>query len=202
LRRSDFQLDWATPHLVEIIDPNHRWRDPRGRTLHLFAETHTNVRNVAAIASVISDESGGMTIQNKAAPSDMQKYLVSMPGGHMKFDIAYDETSHMYWLACNPCFDTMIRSNGSYAARSVEQQDDRRQLLLFYSPDLVDWCLAACIDSGSSAKDWRHFCSLSIGGNDLFAVCCSGYARPGTRGYSDRITFHSITAFRELIYSR
>jgi len=199
-RRPDGRLNWDAPHLVEIVDPNHSWRDARRRTLYLLAEVRTQRRNLAAIARVVEDEAGKMVMDAETVVGSIKTALIAMPGGHLKFDVIYDGTSKLYWLACNPCPDTMTRFDKSSAARSSQPRDDRQQLHLYYSRNLVDWCFAAWMDSGSSAKDWRHFCSLAIGGSDLYAVCCSGSAKPGTRGYTDRITFHCIPAFRELVY--
>ena len=110
VRQTDGRSEWYAPHLMEIVDKNHFWHDPRGRTLHLFAELRTQRKNLAAVAKVICDDSGKMMLDTETAVGGMKTALISMPGGHLKFDIVYDETSQLYWLAGNPCFDTMTRS--------------------------------------------------------------------------------------------
>jgi hypothetical protein len=108
--------------------------------------------------------------------------------------------SRLYWLASNPSADSVGRRDKAQTARGSEPRDERQELHLYFSANLVDWRLAACVDSGVAAKELRHHCNLAIGGNDMYLVCCSGHVKQGGRGYTDRITFHSIPAFRELVY--
>jgi hypothetical protein len=188
-RRSSVRLSWEVPHMVAA-----------GPNLRLLATARINRVNVAALVKVNEDVDGHMRLLPESAPDATGRALISMPGGHMKFDVVYDDASRLYWLACNPAADSTTRHDRGQGPRGGEMRDDRQELHLYFSPNLVDWRLAACVDSGVAAKELRHFCNLAIGGNDMYLVCCSGHAKHGGRGYTDRITFHSIPAFRELVY--
>lgn len=197
-RRSGPRVDWDAPHLVEIRDPGHAWYDSTGRTLHLLATAKIRRGNLAALARVVEDDTGRTVLTSETTLDGTRTALIPLPGGHWKFDILHDETQGLYWLACNPATDSMAVSGR--AAGSAPARDDRQQLHLYFSRNLVDWSFAGCVDAGTAPTEGRHTCGMAIAGSDLLIVCCAGLAKPGSRGYTDRITFHLIPAFRELVY--
>jgi hypothetical protein len=188
-RRAGMRLSWDSPHIVAT-----------GQELRLLATARINRANVAAAIKVSEDTEGHMRLSAESGTGVGRRALIQMPGGHMKFDVVYDDMSRLYWLASNPSADSVGRHDRTQNARGAETRDDRQELHLYFSPNLVDWRFAACVDSGVAAKELRHHCNLAIAGNDMYVVCCSGHVKQGGRGYTDRITFHSIPGFRELVY--
>jgi len=194
------RIGWDALHIVEIKDSHHTWHDPRGRALHIVSRAETHRSNLAALARMVEDETGRISIGLETTPAGTRMAFVPLPGGNLKFDLAYDDESKLFWLASNLVSDSMTRVEKLPPDRKGLPCDERQRLQLHFSRNLVDWCFAGCLDSGAGAKEWRHSCRLAIGGSDLYVVCCSGHPGLGGLGYTDRITFHAVPGFRELAY--
>lgn len=188
------KFEWDAPHVLDIRDGSHCWYDSTGRTLYLLATARVHRGNIAAMAKLVSDEGGRMTVETVSMPGGVPTALLTVPGGNLKFDVMYDDDTHLYWLVSNMASGSMQRTDKGAAP------DDRLRVNLHFSRNLVDWCFACCVDAGLSTKELRHFCSMAVHGNDLYVVSCSGQTKPGNRSYTDRITFHAVPSFRELVY--
>ena len=188
------KLEWDAPHVLDVRDAGHLWHDATGRTLYLMATARVQRINVAAMARLVSDETGRMTLERAAMPGGVPTVLLQVPGGNLKFDVMYDEDTHLYWLVSNMASGSLQRPGTGTAT------DDRLRIHVHFSRNLVDWHFACCVDAGLSTKELRHFCSMAVHGSSLYIVSCSGQTKPGNRSYTDRITFHTIPSFRELVY--
>ena len=61
-RRTMPPIGWVEPGVVQILDPNHIWFDPRGRTFHLLARAHTGGTGFACLTKVVEHDDASMTI--------------------------------------------------------------------------------------------------------------------------------------------
>ena len=199
-RRPAGRIEWDASHIVQIRDSRHGWQDPKGRTFHLVARAESPRSNLAAFARMVEDEAGRMAIDLESLPGGGRIPLLPLPGGNLKFDVAYDEESKLFWLVSNLVSDSLARPEQPSQERRGASAVDRQRLQLHFSRNLVDWSFAAFVDSGAEAKELRHSPVMAIAGGELYIVCCSGHPGLGAQGYTDRITFHTIPAFRELVY--
>ena len=127
-------------------------------------------------------------------------FHVPFPGGHMKFDVVYDEVSRLYWLASTQSTDSMTRPDCLPDDRYNLPDNERNRLVLYFSKNMFDWCFAGVIAQGRSAKESRHYASMIISGNDLLVLSRSGTPRAKTAHCGDIITLHRVRNFRSLQY--
>lgn len=105
----------------------------------------------------------------------------SMPGGHLKFSIIYDEVSHMFWTPANP---------GTWYG-------DRRFLMLLYSLDGLNWLHAGCIAAARKLQESFMYAYCMVDGEDLIAISRTSSGADGMHN-ADYATFHRIVNFRRL----
>ena len=191
---------WSAGHAVQVRDPRHLWYDARSHAVYLLFRADLHRSNTAILMKATEDAAGGVVFAFERAPSGKSWALLPLPGGQAKFDILFDEPSGFYWLAGNQATDSMTRPERLPEARTGLPCDETHRLQLHFSRNLVDWCFAGLITTGSQPQEHRHSCSLAVRGSDLCAVCCSGDATSRTPAETSRITFHLIPDFRELAY--
>ena len=202
--RGNAPIGWLETNVVQLIDPNHYWYDPAGRTLHLWMRAHTGGTGYAAVAKVVETGSepgtGSMTTTLGKVPSGKTVLYVPCPGGQMKFHVLYDEMTHLYWLLSTQATDSMTRADRLPSDRYNLPNNERRRLQLHFSKNMVDWCFAGLVAVGPVESGSRHYASMVIDGADLHVLSRSGDERASNAHNGNLITFHTIRDFRSLVY--
>ncbi len=199
-RRTMSPIGWLETNVVQILDPDHVWHDPAGRTFHLLMRAHTGGTGYAALAKVVEQPDGSMVTQLERAPSGKTMLFVPMPGGQMRFHICYDTKTKLYWLLSSQATDSMTRPDRLPAERYDLPNNERHRLTLHFSRNLVDWCFAGLVTKTASPKEARHYAAMDIDGDDLVILSRSGDARAKSAHDGNLITFHRVRGFRELVY--
>ncbi|MDI6775308.1 MAG: sialidase family protein [Verrucomicrobiota bacterium] len=190
---------WDAAHAVLIKDGDHPWQDPSGKSFHLLGCSEARRSNLALLARVNENAEGRVTIGLETTAAGAKWAFIPMPGGGLKFDLAYDDDSRAFWLVSNGLMDSLIRREARSDDRRSAPEDGRQALSLWFSRNLVDWHFAGILDAGGPAGELRHSPSLSLAGGDLYVMCCAGRARLGASAYTDRISLHVVPEFRELV---
>ena len=197
-------IGWLETNVVQIVDPDHYWYDPSGKTYHLWARAHTCGTGYAAIAKVVErgtrPGTGEMTTLFEKVPSGQTCVYVPCPGGQMKFHLVYDHRTHSYWLLSTQATDSMTRAERLPEDRFNLPNNERRRLVLHFSRNMIDWCFAGVVAIGPTEKGSRHYASMVINGDDLQILSRSGDERAHTAHDGNLITFHDVRDFRDLIY--
>ena len=191
---------WLEANVVQFVDPNHYWFDPKGRTFHLWMRAHTGGTGFAAIAKVVEQDDGTMQTQLESTPSGRKSVFVPCPGGQMKFHILYDDVTKLYWLLSTQATDSMTRAEKLPADRYGLPNNERHRLQLHFSKSCVDWSFAGLVALGPSAKQSRHYASMIIDGADLQILSRSGDERAESAHNGNFISFHTVRDFRLLAY--
>lgn len=155
---------------------------------------------MAAFAKFSSDAGGRMKLDLETTPAGGHQVFLPVPGGNMNFHLLRDAESGLFWLLSNLVADSMTRAEKLPRDRYGLPCDECHRLQLSFSGNLVDWCFAGYVDTGASPKQSRHHASMAVRGNDLCIVMCSGDDECRSPYYSNRITFHMIPSFRDLVY--
>jgi hypothetical protein len=199
-RRTMSPMGWLETNVVQILDPNHFWFDPTGRTFHLFMRAHTGGTGYAALAKVVEQPDGTMTTQLETAPSGKKMLYLPLPGGQMRFHVCYDARTKLYWLLGSQATDSMTRAELLPRERYDLPNNERHRLVLHFSRNMTDWCFAGVVAIGRSPKEARHYASMDIDGDDLVILSRSGDARAKSAHDGNLITFHRVRNFRQLAY--
>lgn len=195
-------IGWLESNVVQFLDPDHYWFDPRGCTYHLWMRAHTGGTGYAAVAKVVEETpgAGAMTTMLETVPSGKEALYVPCPGGQMKFHILYDGATRVYWLLSTQATDSMTRADRLPADRYNLPSNERRRLVLHFSRNCIDWCFAGLVAVGPVDRASRHYASMVIDGEDLHVLSRSGDRRARSAHDGNLITFHTVRAFRELVY--
>ena len=199
-RRTNSPMGWLETNVAQILDPDHYWYDPSGRTFHLLMRAHTAGTGYAALAKVVEQSDGSMITQLEKVPSGKQVLFLPMPGGQMRFHICYDVETTLYWLLSSQATDSMRRADRLPPERYDLPNNERHRLVLHFSKNLVDWCFAGLVARTDSPKEARHYASMDIDGDDLVILSRSGDSRAKSAHDGNLITFHRVKAFRDLVY--
>ncbi|AHF93667.1 hypothetical protein OPIT5_29170 [Opitutaceae bacterium TAV5] len=199
-RRSMAPMGWLEANVVQILDPEHYWHDPNGRTFHLFLRAHTGGTGYAALAKVIENADGSMTTSLEKVPSGKTALFLPFPGGHMRFHVLHDEPTRLYWMVGSQATDSMTRIEQLPADRYDLPLNERNRLVLHFSKNMVDWCFAGLVAKGGGNKESRHYASMAVDGDDLVILSRSGDAEARTAHDGNLITFHRVKDFRKLVY--
>lgn len=191
---------WLETNIVQFNDPDHVWHDPSGRTFHLWMRAHTGTTNLAAIAKAVEGEDGSLRVMVETAPSGEPILYVPCPGGQMKFHILQDPETDLYWLLSTQATDSMTRPDRLPTNRFNLPNNERHRLVLHFSRNCVDWCLAGRVADSGEYGQGRHYASMVIDGDDLHVLSRSGDARAKSAHDGNLITFHTVRRFRELVY--
>lgn len=199
-RRTMSPIGWVEPAVVQIVDPDHGWHDPTGRTFHLLARAHTGGTGLACLTKVVENADGTMTMALERAPSGKTMLFVPMPGGHLRFHLLFDARTRLYWLLGSQPTDSMRRPDRLPVERYDLPNNERHRLVLHFSRNLVDWCFAGLVAKTESPKEARSYASMDIDGEDLVILSRSGDARAKSAHDGNLITFHRVRNFRALVY--
>ena len=199
-RRTMPPIGWVEPSVVQIMDPDHVWHDPSGRTFHILARAHTGGTGFACLTKVVEQPDGTMTMSLERAPSGKSMLYLPVPGGQMRFHIVYDAKTRLYWLVGSQATDSMRRPDRLPPERFDLPYNERHRLVLHFSRNLVDWCFAGLVAKTDSPKEARHYASMDIDGDDLVILSRSGDARAKSAHEGNLITFHRVRNFRALVY--
>ena len=198
-RRSN-PLGWWETNVLQIVDPDHCWYDPSGRTFHLFARVNTEGTGYAAVLKVVENDDGTMTTTFEENPSGRKVVFIPWPGGQMKFHTLYDEVDRLYWLLSTQATDSMKRVDLLPDERYNLPNNERRRLQLHFSKNCVDWCFAGLVAVGPVEYASRHYASMIIDGDDLHVLSRSGDEQAKSAHDGNFISFHTIRGFRGLVY--
>ena len=199
-RRHCAPIGWLETNVVQFVDPDHYWFDPKGKTFHLWMRAHTGGTGLAAIAKVVENDDGSMTTLLETAPSGRKVAYVPCPGGQMKFHILYDKPTRLYWLLSSQATDSMTRADRLPAERYGLPNNERHRLQLHFSKNCIDWCFAGIVAIGPSPRQARHYAAMVIDGDDLAIVSRSGDHRAMSAHNGNFISFHRVRNFRALVY--
>lgn len=191
---------WLETHVVRFIDPAHVWFDPAGRTVHLLARAHTGTSNVCCVAKCVEAEDGSLTVSLENAPSGEPILYLPCPGGHLKFHVVYDELSERFWMVSNQSVDSMTRPDRLPPNRYNLPNNERHRLVLHFSTNCVDWCFAGVIECLDDPRASRNYATLIVDGDDLRILARSGDETAKSSHDGNLVTFHTVRAFRDLVY--
>jgi hypothetical protein len=203
-KRASNPIGWLETNVVQILDPDHTWRDPTGRTFHLLARAHTGGTGYATLTKVIEQGSepgtGAMETTLEKVPSGRSVMYLPCPGGQMKFHVLYDDVTKLYWLLSTQATDSMTRADRLPSDRFNLPNNERRRLQLHFSKNLVDWCFAGLVATGPVEVASRHYASMVFDGDDLHVLSRSGDERAHDPHNGNILTFHTVSDFRGLVY--
>jgi hypothetical protein len=192
-------IGWHDPHLVQIRDPAHYWHDPSGRTFHLLAAAATHRSNVAALAKVVEEADGRMTLMPETTPAGNRVVFLPLPGGNLKFHIVYDEPSNLFWLISHQVADSMTRAERLPPHRQGLPCDEDGRLQLHFSRNLVDWRFAGLVAAAADAGGFNAHPTMAVKGGDLHVAWLAGHSAHGAH-HPTRLMFSVIAGFRDLAY--
>jgi hypothetical protein len=199
-KRNMAPIGWLETNVVQFVDPDHVWTDPRGKTFHLWMRAHTGGTGLAAIAKVVEQADGSMQTMLETVPSGKKCVYVPCPGGQMRFHMLYDAPTKTYWLLGSQATDSMTRADRLPPTRFNLPNNERHRLVLHFSKNCIDWCFAGLVATGDTPQQARHYASMIIDGQDLHILSRSGDQRAKSAHDGNLITFHTIPDFRRLIY--
>ncbi len=203
-KRHAAPIGWLETNIVQILDPNHLWHDPDGRTLHLWMRAHTGMTNYCMVARVReagpNPGEGKMTFEFESAPSGVRLHYLPMPGGQMKFHLLYDGNTKTYWLLSSQSTDSMRRLETLPDDRYGLADNQRSRLQLHFSTNMVDWVFAGMVAIGETENCSRHYASMAIDNDDLIILSRSGDLQSRNSHDTNLISFHRLKDFRSLIY--
>jgi len=203
-RRGSAPIGWLETNVVQILDPNHVWHDPTGRTLHLWMRAHTGLTNYSMVAKVSEGGpmpgEGKMVFEFESAPSGVRLHYLPMPGGQMKFHLLHDEQTATYWLLSSQATDSMRRLDAMPDDRYGLADNQRFRLQLHFSTNMVDWVFAGMVAIGETENCARHYASMVVDDKDIVVLSRSGDIHARNSHDTNMITFHRIKDFRSLIY--
>lgn len=195
-----YPVGWLEANVVQIIDPQHYWYDPYGKTFHIFMRANTGITNLGCVIKAVEHDNGTIKTMFQFAPSGKRQLFIPIPGGQMKFYITYDEKTNLYWLLGTQSTDSMTRPEMLSPDRYDLADNERCRLVLHFSKNMVDWCFAGVVSIGQSEHSSRHYASMVIDGDDLYVLSRSGDLCAKSTHDCNIITFHTIKNFRRLIY--
>jgi len=190
---------WHGAIPVRVADSNHRWFDVDETVVHILAWASIHRSNYSVILKGAEKE-GTLRLDFQETPSGGREALLPVPGGHLPFDLVYDEPSSLYWLISNQSVDSMARVEDLPRERTGAPCDERHRLQLHFSRNLVDWCFAGLVDVAENTCCSRHSPSMAVRGNDLCCLCAVGDENGKNDLDTRKITFHVVPDFRGLAY--
>lgn len=193
-------MGWLESNVVQIMDPNHYWYDPEGKTFLLAMRANTGGVGYAALAQVVENDDGSMTTGLVYAPSGKKMLFLPFPGGQMRFHVLYDSQTKLYWMLGTQTVDSMTRADRLGPLRFDLPYNERQRMVLHFSKNMVDWCFAGLVAEGNGSKEARHYASMDIDGDDLIILSRSGDERAKSSHDGNIITFHRVKNFRDLVY--
>lgn len=188
--RVDFDPSFEAPGILEtnvvrVHDSGSPFYDPSGRSVVLMARANTGFQDIGVMLRGVEGEDGSLSIRKLHNWNGEEIFYTYIPGGNMKFHVAYDPVSKLYWMV-----HSQIRGD----------MNNRRRLGLSFSSDLLTWTFAGLVAEGPSDNAARHYATLAIDGDDMYVVSRSGDMNARNSHDGNIVTFHRIRNFRKLIY--
>ncbi|HEY0211832.1 sialidase family protein [Acerihabitans sp.] len=190
---------WLEGNVVRITDPKHIWHDPANATLYIIMRANTNGCGYAALLKAVERRDGAIALQEVTAPSGKLLSFIPLPGGSLKFYIAYDAVTRLYWMASSIITDSMCRLSATPKGRYNLPSNQRNILGLYYSSNCVDWVQADVISKGETEFHARNYPTFVFSGQDILLVARSGDGAAKNGQYANLITFHTVQDFRSLV---
>lgn len=203
-KRGAAPIGWLESNVVQLLDPNHVWHDPTGKTFHLWMRAHTGLTNYGMVAQVVETGprpgEGEMELSFPLAPSGVRLHYLPLPGGHMKFHVLFDAQTKTYWLLSSQSTDSMRQLATMPPDRYGLADNQRARLQLHFSTNMVDWVFAGIVAAGETENCSRHYASMAFDERDIVVLSRSGDHNALNPHDTNMITFHRISDFRSLIY--
>lgn len=191
---------WLEGNIAQIHDPSHVWFDPSGKTFQILLRCHAGgFPNTACLLKAKHKADGSIKVSWQLAPSGATCAFVSIPGGHLKFHILYDEQASRYFMASNISNDSMTRPEMLEDGRYNLPNDERRYLAVYVSRNLIDWQQLDVVAWGGQPTESRNYPAMAISGDDLLILIRSGDGKSVSAHNSNLITFHRIRNYRDLL---
>ena len=187
-------------HVMRIYDSRHMLYDPADRTVMLVMRCHSGLTNIACLAKGVEMPDGSLDLQQVKTPGGAPLVYISMPGGHMKFHIVYDEKTRLYFMVSSQSVDSMTRPDLLSQERYGLPDNERHRLALYFSSNLFDWCFAGMVAIGKTPRCSRHYASMVIDGDELLILSRSGDEQARSAHNGNILTLHRVADFRSLIY--
>ncbi len=195
------QPGWFESNMVQIVDPEHIWFDPEGRTFHIFMRGNNGgLVNMAVLAKAVHRSDGTIHVSLEKTPSGQPILHLPLPGGHNRFHLTYDPLSKLYWLVSLQTTDSMRQVKRLNPKRWNLPDNERHRLALHFSKNCVDWCFAGLIAKVDDDGQSRHYGPGVIDGQDLQVLCRSASQAAENAHDADMLTFHTVRNFRSLVY--
>jgi len=177
---------WRDPVLFRVMDSRHPWRQEG--TLHMLASTRSGRQHWASLMCL---NTGEYSWSVQSTPENDPWIWIPCPGGHEKFDLLFDPSSHRHWLmgSCG--------ISGLPLGREVSQEAGLHRIGLWSSENLVDWQASLPVFAGGDGPE--GICcdpSAAVNGNDLLWVCRAGGPKCRNIRETRRILSGRITDFR------
>ena len=120
--------------------------------------------------------------------------FIDLPGGMTKFIIRHDSETGIYCMLCNNNTDPRY-------------PNQRNVLSLFSSVDLIQWELCKTLIEDDSGLPWEdsveqvafQYPDWQFDGDDIIYVLRTAYGGAADYHDANRITFHRLTNFRDLL---
>lgn len=177
---------WREPVLAKVVDARHPWH--AAGTLHVLGATSSGRQHWAAMMQLATAD---LTVAPQPTPDGEPWIWLPLPGGHEKFDLFYDESSRMHWVAGSRGVP------GLPLGRIVAQEEGLHRIGLWASDNLVDWQFsAALISGGEGPSGIRCDPSVTVSGNDLVWACRAGGAQSRNARETTRILCGRVANFR------
>lgn len=193
-------MGWLEGNIIQILDPDHIWFDPNGKTFYLYLRAHTSGVGYASLLKFVEDENFELFTDFVRVPSGEKMLFIPFPGGHNKFFILYDKVSQLYWCASTQAADSMKKVDCLSEELFGLPNNERHRLVLHFSRNGVDWLFAGVIAKGKFPSHARNYPAMVIHGHDLLIATRAGDERALNNQYTNLIMLHRITNFRRLIY--
>jgi hypothetical protein len=168
-----------------------------GGRLMVIARAVINRYGTANMAAVFN-------LRNEPETLDLSfKQLYPLPGGQCKFYILYDAPSRLFWMASNLPTNSQDLIHAAHTYPHAYPQgghslrEDRRNLVLSYSLDALNWFPAGWIAKARKLTQSFMYPSMVVDGDDLALLSRSG-VNSGDYHDADMATFHRIRNFRSL----
>ena len=192
---------WLESSLLFQRDKANLFYDPQFRNPLVFLRINGGTfPNCAGLLQGHEADDGTLSLSLPKLPGSDEFLYIPFPGGNMKFQTIWDETSGLYWLiASRPRRGTFLNKESELVPGFIKWFDERRQLELFYSANAFDWVPAGVVAAGETELQSRHYASLTTAGDDMLVLSRSGDANAKDTHDTDMITLHRIRNFRSLV---
>jgi len=190
---------WSNAHLLQIPDTHHPWQNSGKTAMHLLMRASLHRSNCAVLIRIEPDENGNACFLNQTTPCGSHFSLLPMPGGHLPFDILYDDKSRLFWLVSNAADNSLIAPRELPPAHAGLPSEQRTKLQLHFSRNLVDWQFAAQVANAEKHNLISiHEPAITVSGEDLYIAARASDSDAKNERDSNNIVFTTIPDFRSL----